>query len=72
MEEQKRWEKSMNRINPALQYVEKIEEISDIKKVAQKAVEIAEALIEEKGYMAVNNMVVTKLTKDVPFLFRTA
>ena len=25
----------MNRINPALQYVEKIEEISDIKKVAQ-------------------------------------
>lgn len=35
MEEQKRWEKSMNRINPALQYVEKIEEISDIKKVAQ-------------------------------------
>ena len=38
----------------------------------EKAVEIAEALMEEKGYMAVNNMVVTKLTKDVPFLFRTA
>ena len=38
----------------------------------KKAVEIAEVLMEEKGYMAVNNMVVTKLTKDVPFLFHTA
>lgn len=38
----------------------------------EKAVEIAEALMEEKGYIAVNNMVVTKLTKDMPFLFRTA
>ena len=38
----------------------------------EKAVEIAKALMEEKGYMAVNNMVVTKLTKDMPFLFRTA
>lgn len=38
----------------------------------EKAVEISESLMEEKGYIAVNNMVITKLTKDVPFLFRTA
>lgn len=38
----------------------------------KEAVEIAQKLMEEKGYTEVNNLIVVKMSQDMPFLFRTA
>ena len=35
-------------------------------------VAICDAILKEKGYLAVNNMVIEKMTQDVPFLFQGA
>lgn len=34
--------------------------------------EIAEDLMKEKGYLAVNNMIIEKMSEDMPFLFQGA
>lgn len=36
----------------------------------KEGVEICEALIKSEGYLKVNNMVIEKMTQDVPFLFQ--
>lgn len=33
---------------------------------------IAEDLMKEKGYLAVNNMIIEKMAEDMPFLFQGA
>ena len=48
------------------------EEGADVFLPAKKGAEIADALIETEGYMKVNNMVIEKLSEDIPFLFPTA
>lgn len=36
------------------------------------AIEIADKLIEQEGYMKVNNMIFERMQQDVPFLFQGA
>lgn len=38
----------------------------------KEGIEICDAIIEEKGYVAVNNMIIEKMTQDIPFLFQGA
>lgn len=38
----------------------------------KEGTQIAEKLIEEKGYLAVNNMIIEKMAEDMPFLFQGA
>lgn len=38
----------------------------------KEGAEIAEAMMKEKGYLAVNNMIIEKMAEDMPFLFQGA
>ena len=38
----------------------------------KEGAEIAESLMKEKGYLAVNNMIIEKMAEDMPFLFQGA
>lgn len=38
----------------------------------KEGIAIADALIESEGYLKVNNMVITKMSEDMPFLFQGA
>lgn len=38
----------------------------------KEGAEIAEAIMKEMGYLAVNNMIIEKMAEDMPFLFRGA
>lgn len=38
----------------------------------KEAMKIAQELIEEKGYLGINNLIIEKLAQDMPFLFRAA
>ena len=38
----------------------------------KEGAEIAEALIESEGYLNVNNMLIQKMSEDMPFLFQGA
>lgn len=38
----------------------------------KEGAKIAEDLMQEKGYLAVNNMIIEKMTEDMPFLFQGA
>lgn len=38
----------------------------------KEAAVIADQMIEEMGYIQVNNMVIEKMAEDMPFLFRSA
>lgn len=38
----------------------------------KEGAEIAEAAMKEKGYLAVNNMIIEKMAEDMPFLFQGA
>lgn len=38
----------------------------------KEGAEIAEFMMKEKGYLAVNNMIIEKMAEDMPFLFQGA
>lgn len=38
----------------------------------QKGQEIADKLMEKEGYLKVNNMLIEKMSRDMPFLFQDA
>ena len=48
------------------------EEGADAFVTTKKGMEMAEALIENEGYMAVNGAVIDALERDCPFFFRSA
>lgn len=43
---------------------------SDTFESRKHGAEICDHLMEEKGYLAVNNMVIEKMAQDIPFLFQ--
>lgn len=50
-----------------------LKDLSNDKFVAQKeGAEIAEEMIKTEGYLKVNNMIIQKMSEDVPFLFQGA
>ena len=38
----------------------------------KEGAEIAEAMIESEGYLKINNMLIQKMSEDMPFLFQGA
>ena len=38
----------------------------------KEGAKIAQELMKEKGYLAVNNMIIEKMSVDMPFLFQSA
>lgn len=43
---------------------------SDVFESRKKGAEVFDHLIRNEGYLAVNNMVIEKMSQDIPFLFR--
>lgn len=45
---------------------------SDVFVPAKEAISIAEKLLKTKGYLYVDNLIIEKMAKDIPFLFQSA